>query len=264
MKKKAILRLLDSGLLTSEEEKLENYTELAFGLNMDMIYVEGSTFKMGATEEQGKATEKDEHPVRTVKMDSYYIGKHLITRRQWNLIMEPDSFFDDETSKTEEYPVCRVSWNEAQEFCARLSKKTGKRYVLPTEAQWEYAARGGKKSKGYKYAGSNNLDEVAWYKGNSGDGKYPIGCKKANELGIYDMNGNLFEWCSDWYSYGYYDYTDYDIDNPQGAEDGSYRVCRGGSWRSDAENCRVSKRDAEYPHIRDSYFCIGFRVAVLL
>ena len=164
-----------------------------------------------------------------------------------------------------DYPMYYVSWEDAREFCRRLSEATGKKYVLPTEAQWEYAARGGKKSKGYKYSGSDDIDEVAWYRINSyyiGEshpdyGTHRVGTKKANELGIYDMSGNVWEWCWDWYG----DYDKDDTDNPQGSFRGDNRVERGGGWRFNAGECRVSYRRGCY--YRDRYGYLGFRVVRL-
>ena len=157
----------------------------------------------------------------------------------------------------DDYPVEKVSWDNVQEFIAKLNELTGKKYALPTEAQWEYAARGGEKSKGYKYSGSNDLDEVAWYDSNSNNATNPVGMKAPNELGIYDMTGNVWEWCQDWYD----EYSsDAQID-PVGSEDGSYRVFRGGSWFNDARRCRVSFRSETEPDNR--YFYLGFRLVLL-
>ena len=149
-------------------------------------------------------------------------------------------------------PVELVSWNDAQEFIKRLNEKTNKNYRLPTEAEWEYAARGGSQSRKYKYSGSNNIDEVAWYKGNSGSRTHPVGMKKANELGIYDMSGNVWEWVNGWYG----KYSSSPQTNPQG----SYRVIRGGGWGSDAGNARVSHRSFTAPG--DRYCALGFRLAL--
>ena len=159
----------------------------------------------------------------------------------------------------DDYPMYYVSWNEAQKFVSKLSELTGKKYVLPTEAQWEYAARGGVKSRGYKYSGSNTIDGVAWYWGNSEE-KYStssVGTKLPNELGIYDMSGNVCEWCSDWYS----DYSDVSQTDPTGPSSGSCRVVRGGSWDYIAGDCRVSFRSDGYPDTR--YSILGFRVALV-
>ena len=144
------------------------------------------------------------------------------------------------------------------EFCRLLSNKTGKTYTLPTEAQWEYAARGGKRAEGTKYAGSYMIDAVAWYTDNSGSSTHPCGTKRANALGIYDMSGNVWEWCKDWYSSSY---TSYDTNNPTGASSGSYRVGRGGSWDGNATGCRVANRSYSSPGDRNNH--LGFRVVLL-
>ncbi len=165
-----------------EPELQEDYTETAFGISLEMVYVKGGTFEMGATAEQGDDAEDEERPVRTVRLDSYYIGKYEVTQAQWKAVMgttlkEQSNkagsneikvvFGHDVNGEGDNYPMYYVSWEEAQTFCQKLSEKTGKKYVLPTEAQWEYAARGGNKSQHYKYAGSNDIDEVAWYWNNS-------------------------------------------------------------------------------------------------
>ncbi|MCM1531398.1 MAG: formylglycine-generating enzyme family protein [Bacteroides sp.] len=235
-------------------ELLENFTETALGMNLEMVYVEGGTFQMGATEEQGSDAGDSEKPVRTVKLDSYHIGRYEVTQAQWKAVMgtNPSKFSGSNL------PVEQVSWEEAQAFCEKLSALTGKNYVLPTEAQWEYAARGGNKSAGYKYAGSNDLDEVGWYGANSQKSTHPVGMKKANELGIYDMSGNVEEWCSDWHADSY---DENDTDNPAGPASGAFRVRRGGSWDGVAWYCRVSYRYFGLPGGRSSG--LGFRVALL-
>ena len=153
-------------------------------------------------------------------------------------------------------PVEQVAWNDCQEFIRKLNQKTGKNFRLPTEAEWEYAARGGKKSNGYKYAGSNDIGSVAWYTNNSDSKTHPVKGKSPNELGLYDMSGNVWEWCSDWYG----SYSSGSQTNPQGPSSGSLRVLRGGSWRSNAGYCRVSYRYFGGPGNR--YFDSGFRLAL--
>ena len=243
----------------------QNYTESAFGINMKMVYVEGGSYNMGCTGEQGGDCGDDEKTVRYVTVSDFYIGQFEITQAQWQAVMGTSVY--QQQSKAggsstygtgNDYPMYYVSWEEAKEFCRRLSQQTGKTYRLPTEAEWEYAARGGNKTQNSKYAGGFSLDYVGWYDGNSGSKTHAVGTTKgANELGIYDMSGNVYEWCEDWYG----DYRSYDTDNPKGPSSGSSRVFRGGSWNSSARYCRVSFRDGSSPGSRGSF--LGFRVVCL-
>lgn len=243
----------------------QDFTEEAWGINMKMIWVEGGEFLMGCTSEQGGNCMDDEKNVRRVTVDGFYIGMLELTQSQWEKVVGTSIY--QQKSKVGEnstygvgpdYPMYYVSWEEAMEFCRLLSNKTGKTYTLPTEAQWEYAARGGKKADGTKYAGSNMIDAVAWYGDNSGSSTHPCGTKRANALGIYDMSGNVYEWCKDWYRSSY---TSYDTNNPTGPSSGSYRVIRGSGWGSIAPDCRVAIRNYGSPGYRDNYF--GFRVVLL-
>lgn len=219
----------------------------------DMVKVEGGTFTMGATSEQGKDAHDNEKQAHQVTLSDYYIGKYEVTQELWTAVMgsNPSRF-----TGTNNLPVETVSWNDCQQFIDRLNSMTGLRFRLPTEAEWEYAARGGNKSKGYKYSGSNNVKEVAWYEKNSGRGTHAVGTKQPNELGIYDMSGNVLEWCSDWYG----NYSSSSQTNPTGPTSGSYRVLRGGSWNHIARGCRVSFRSYDNPYDR---FNIGFRLVVV-
>lgn len=241
--------------------------ETVSGLSFEMVYVKGGTFRMGATEEQGEDAFDREKPVHSVTLSDYYIGKYEVTQGLWEAVM--GTTLEEERDKEgkdlplygqgADYPMYYVNWEEAHAFVKKLSDMTGKNYVLPTEAQWEYAARGGVKSKGYKYSGSNEIDDVAWYWENS-ERKYagsPVGTKRPNELGIYDMSGNVWEWCSDWYG----SYSEAPQTNPAGPENGAFGVVRGGSWYNPARDCRVSCRDDSYPG--DGNFDLGFRVALL-
>lgn len=223
----------------------DDFTIRVNGVSFDMVYVEGGTFTMGATEEQGSEAEVDEKPAHQVTVSDFYIGKYVVTQAQWKAVMgsNPSNW------KGDDLPVENVSWNDIQEFLRKLNAKTGRRYRLPTEAEWEYAARGGNKSRGYKYSGDNNIDAVAWYDGNSGKRIHPVGRKSPNELGLYDMSGNVWEWCQDWYdSYSGSDQTD-----PAGPSAGSIRVLRGGCWFSSAELCRVANRFSYAPVNRNSH-----------
>ena len=222
---------------------------------MEMILVEGGTFMMGATSEQTEDCFEDEIPVHEVTLSDFYIGKFLVTQKEWQEVMgdNPSHF------KGDDLPVERVSWKEIRYFLEELNAKTGKTYRLPTEAEWEYAARGGASSRGYKYAGSNSLDEVAWYDGNSSASTHPVGQKKANELGLYDMSGNVWEWCADDWHDNYSNAPSNSrawIDSPRASD----RVYRGGSWLSSALLCRVSTRNGNTLLCRDGN--LGFRLAM--
>lgn len=243
----------------------ENYVEDAqCGLNMKMVYVEGGSYKFGRSEYS-----------QEVSLDDFWIGECEVTQAQWSAIMGSSIRYQSEKSNMQtgearplrgegsNYPMYYVSYYEAKEFCRKLSQLTGRKYDLPTEAQWEFAARGGNNNDEYAYSGSNSLAEVAWYDMNSKTSSHPVKSLRPNKLGIYDMSGNLREWCSDWYSEGVY----LDKKNPKGPEYGTIRVVRGGSWRWDGCECFVwwrdfDRRDKEQnPAYSTSY--IGFRVVCL-
>lgn len=233
--------------------KLKKGPDIKKIAGMELIKVEGGCFDMGCTSEQSNCGD-DEKPVHEVCVDDFYMSKTEVTQKQWREVMgnNPSSF-----DGCDNCPVERVSWNYVQKFIKKLNQKTNGNYRLPTESEWEYAARGGKKSRGYKYGGSNSIDRVAWYDGNSGSKTHPVGTKQPNELGLYDMSGNVWEWCSDWYDSDYYGNSR--RDNPQGPSSGSPRVGRGGSWRNRARYCRVAYRFLHSPD--DSYFYLGFRLS---
>ena len=212
-------------------------------VQFEMVYVEGGTFRMGATEEQGRDAWDNEKPVHRVTLSSYLIGKHEVTQALWEAVMGSNP---SENNQGGGYPVVNVSWFDCQEFIGELNARTGMTFRLPTEAEWEYAARGGSRSKGYKYAGSNNLNKAGWYRSNSGRHTYPVGLKKPNELGLYDMSGNVLEWCQD----GYGGYTDEAQTNPTGPQSGGHRVLRGGSFWYNARYCGVSGRNYGDPGSR--------------
>ena len=211
-----------------------NGTLTVNGIKYNMVWVEGGTFRMGATPEQGSDAESDEKPVHSVTLSGYYIGKTEVTQALWKAVMgsNPSRF------KGDNLPVEWISWNDCQEFIRKLNALTGQHFRLPTEAEWEFACRGGNNSRGYKYSGSNYIDNVAWYDGNSGKKTYSLATKLPNELGIYDMSGNVMEWCSDWYE----KYSSGAQANPKGPYDGSCRVFRGGRWDGSASGCRSSVR----------------------
>ena len=216
----------------------------------NMVYVEGGTFTMGATLEQGSDADDEEKPTHQVTLKGFYICKYEVTQAEWKAVMgeNPSDF------KGDNLPVERVSWFDCQEFIRKLNELTGKNFRLPTEAEWEYAARGGRRSYGAKYAGDNDIDNVAWYDANSNSTTHPVGTKRANELGLYDMSGNVYEWCQD--SYG--DYSSASQTNPTGPGSGDGRVLRGGSWYGFAWDCRLSCRFGNIPDYRDD--CIGLRL----
>ena len=229
-----------------------NGTLTVNGIKYSMVWVEGGTFRMGATSEQGSDAYSDEKPVHSVTLSGYYIGKTEVTQALWKVVMGSNP----SSCKGDNLPVEQVSWNDCQKFIRKLNSLTGQNFRLPTEAEWEFACRGGNNSRGYKYSGSNYIDNVAWYDGNSGDKTHPVGTKAPNELGIYDMTGNVWEWCADWYG----DYSSGAQTNPKGPYDGSDRVCRGGGWGSLARLCRSSNRSYSYPTYRDG--SLGLRLAL--
>ena len=222
------------------------------GITIDMVKVEAGTFIMGATSEMENpySWEKTVHQVTLT--NDYYIGKYEVTQALWQSVMgsNPSEF------KGDNLPVEQVSWNDGQEFISKLNRMTGRKFRLPTEAEWEYAARGGKKSRGYQYSGSSNISDVAWYDGNSGSKTHPVGTKQANELGIYDMTGNVWEWCQDRYG----SYVSSSQKNPTGTVRGSNRVYRGGGWDIFAWSCRLSCRNYGPPYFRYDY--LGLRLVL--
>ncbi len=227
-------------------------TFIVNGVSFNMIKVEGGTFTMGATSEQGSDAYDREKPAHSVTLSDYSIGETEVTQELWEAVMGSNpSYF-----KGDKNPVEQVSWDDCQTFIKKLNSLTGQSFRLPTEAEWEYAARGGKKSNGYKYSGSNTLGNVAWYTDNSRKKTHPVKTKQANELGLYDMSGNVFEWCSDWFD----SYSRSSQVNPQGPSSGSSRVDRGGGWSEDAWTSRVSYRSHCLPGFRSSD--LGFRLAL--
>jgi len=236
---------------------------------IEMVFVQGGSFTMGCTNEQGDDCSDWEKPARKVTVYSFNIGKYPVTQGQWKAVMgnNPSQF-----SKGDNYPVENVSYEDALEFIFKLSVLTGKRYRLPEEREWEYAARGGSKSKGYKFSGSNNMNDVGWHEGNSGESTHPVGAKQPNELGIYDMSGNVWEWCSDW-NQPYPGYKDNSTAGKLqelmelmggGGEKTEYprveRIVRGGSWYSKAKECRVPTRGMTIPQLEDNG--LGFRLVL--
>ena len=220
-------------------------------MTIAMTYVQGGTFTMGCTSEQGGDCVGDEKPSRQITLSSFNIGTYEITQAQWVAVMNgnPSHF------KGNDLPVEMVSWTDVQEFIRKLNAATGMEYRLPTEAEWEYAARGGAQSRGSKYSGGSNVSDVAWFINNSGGKTHPVGSKQPNELGIYDMSGNVHEWCSDWYG----NYSGGAQTNPQGHSSGSRYVNRGGSWDRGASGCRVAIRNDGAADARFNF--LGLRLA---
>ena len=230
------------------------------GVTFKMVYVDGGTFTMGATSEQESDAYDNEEPAHQVTLSSYYIGETEVTQELWQAVMgsNPSNFSGSRK------PVENVSWDDCQEFIRKLNSLTGQKFRLPTEAEWEYAARGGNESRGYKYSGSNTLSNVAWYWDNipsqksetTGYGTQNVATKSPNELGLYDMSGNVWEWCQDRFG----SYSSGSQTNPTGPSSGSSRVRRGGSWGSSARGCRVSIRGYGSPG--GMFNILGLRLAL--
>ena len=235
-------------------DSLQVITVKANGVEIRMQRVEGGSFVMGATPEQYDRDTYTDKPAHLVFLSPYYMAATEVTNRLWQAVMPDCEMLGP--SGYPMHPVSFVSWIDAQEFVRRLDSLTGYPFRLPTEAEWEYAARGGKKSKGYKFSGGNDIDDVAWYDDNSGNWTHDVATKRANELGLYDMSGNVWEWCQDWLD----PYSSNCQTNPKGAPSGSYRVSRGGSWNGSARGCRVSYRSSPAPSHR--YYSLGLRLAL--
>ena len=251
------LRFDDGEIDTPPDDPVETETFTVNGVSFNMVAVEGGTFWMGASDDDGEASSR-ERPRHEVTLSSFAIGQTEVTQALWTAVMggNPSSY------QGSDHPVEQVSWDDCQEFISRLNTLTGRTFRLPTEAEWEYAARGGQNSHGYKYAGSNDIEEVAWYENNAYyvevRGTRPIAQMKANELGLYDMSGNVYEWCQDWYNSNYY--SNSPAVNPCNTSEASYRMRRGGGWYSEAEYCRVSDRSFSNPDYRNNN--IGLRLAL--
>lgn len=257
-------------------------------LEPDMIPIPGGTFTMGGTSEQGSDSFENEKPMHMVTVDDYLLGHTPVTLAQFRKFIEATGYKTDadkggssvvytggkweikkgvswrcdtkgevRPATEDNHPVIHISWNDAVAYCTWLSKETGQEFRLPTEAEWEFAARGGNKTQRFKYAGGNDLDKVGWFTNNTKDtGTRAVANKQPNELGLYDMSGNVWEWCADWYG----NYTEGSSTNPTGPASGSLRVLRGGSWSLDARYCRVTHRSNYTPGNRGSG--IGFRLCL--
>lgn len=248
--------LLESVKLASQISPTSYNKEISIpvkdGITIEMVKVEAGTFMMGATPEMDNAW-NDEKPVHQVTLtQDYYLGKYEVTQALWQAVMGNNpSYF-----KGDNLPVEQISWNDCQEFIEKLSNITSRKFRLPTEAEWEYAARGGKKGRGYRYSGSDNLADVAWYEGNSNGMPQPVGTKQMNELGIYDMTGNISEWCQDWFG----EYSTSCQTNPIGVGSGMHHVDRGGNWYCKSGGCRSSNRSHYEPEECKKF--LGFRLAL--
>ncbi len=241
----------------------EDATKQNDPFNGQMVLVRGGTFTMGCTSEQGSDCFDDEKPAHQVTLSDFYIGKYEVTQAHWQQVMGASASLSNPSyfKGCDNCPVENVSWNDIQEFIRNLDQQTGKRYRLPTEAEWEFAARGGSAGSATKYAGSNTIGDVAWYTNNSyikTNNSYktqPVGQKRPNELGLYDMSGNVWERCSDWYG----SYSTVSQTNPEGPSSGSYRVRRGGCFFHSPRGSRVSCRSWNEQETRHG--AIGFRLA---
>jgi formylglycine-generating enzyme required for sulfatase activity len=257
-------------ILKSESHKTQQY-DIGDGVSIDMVYIQGGSFLMGSPDDE-KGRGDFEGPVHTVELDGFWMSKFPVTQAQYHTIMEsnPSNFqkkivlskgflgFGRDVKKeiNPNHPVENVSWNDAMEFCRKLSQRTGKTFTLPTEAQWEYACRAGTTTRFYFGDDENRLGEYAWFYGNSNSQTHPVGQKTPNAWGLYDMHGNVFEWCLDWYG----SYTSGTKRNPVGPGSGSNRVGRGGCWYRDARGCRSANRDWDAPSLTD--YNLGFRLVI--
>ena len=234
---------------TSQINEQQTYTDPV--TKMEFVKVKGDCYEMGDTFGDGQS---DERPVHKVCVDNFYIGKYEVTQREWKKIMgsNPSGF----KSCGDYCPVERVSWNDVQEFIRELNNKPNRNFRLPTEAEWEFAARSGGKNE--KYSGGDDADSVAWYWNNSNETTHPVGQKEANELGIYDMSGNVWEWCLDRYDENYYNISHQN--NPQGPDNGSTYVLRGGGWKNYPKDTRTTNRSQHKSYYR--YYNLGFRLAI--
>lgn len=243
---------LNNQVASSRSGNNSSLSPIIQNLINNMVFVEGGNFTMGATPEQRHYAESVENIPHQVLLSSFSIGKFEVTQEEWESVMGNNP----SREKGAKMPVTNISWNDCKEFIQKLNNITGKKFRLPTEAEWEYAARGGKFSKGYKYAGSNIYNNVAWNEENSDSRLHKVGNKQSNELGLYDMSGNVEEWCYDWYG----SYNSASQNNPMGPKSGNYHICRGGSYYGSYMCCFVSYRKCETPGSQSIY--LGFRLAL--
>lgn len=247
-------------LFLSEIEEMEKYDEamkniqipVKNGITIDMVRVKSGRLVMGATREMGSRFNSEIPRHEVAITENFYIGKYEVTQALWKAVMGTNpSFF-----KGDNLPVENVSWNECKAFITKLNRLTGKRFRLPTEAEWEYAAYGGPENQGYMFSGGNDQTKVACYVGNSNGKTKPVGSKQPNELGIYDMSGNVAEWCQDWFG----KYTSGLKTNPKGPSSGTLKIYRGGSYKSDAWYVNCIYRSKANTNTKQN--SIGFRLAL--
>lgn len=215
----------------------------------NMVYVQGGTFTMGRTSSKAYWCDDSDQPAHQVTVGSFYICKYEVTQKLWKAFMGNNPSW----TKADNMPVEWVNWVTAQKFIRKLNAFSGKKFRLPTEAEWEYAARGGNRSHNYLYSGSDDINAVAWWKDNSGDKLHPVGTKRPNELGLYDMTGNAYEWCSDWQE----PYQSGAQTNPKGPQTGDWKVMRGGNQSSSESESGVMTRSQCMPDIAT---CCGLRL----
>jgi len=247
----------------------KNFTFSVNNISFEMIFVEGGEFVMGCTQEQSDCF-NNEKPAHKVSLSDFYMAKYPITQKLWYVVMgssiqQQRSLSERNTlcGEGDDYPMYFINYEECEAFCTKLNKllsdklPEGYKFKLPTEAQWEHAARGGRRSNGYRYSGGNGLNNFAWNYDNSNKTTHSVGKKMPNELGIYDMSGNVWEWCSDWYDVNYYGISP--LIDPKGPDSGTLRVMRGGAWNEPAARCRVSNRGSSASYRLNR---IGFRICL--
>lgn len=247
-KDSTLISLMDKSLNVEVAVSPKDTTITVGGVSFEMKYVRGGIFQMGSKDDWSG----DEKPVHTVKLSGYYICKTEVTQALWMVVTNSNP----SEHKGDDLPVENVNWNDCQMFIGKLNQLTGLQFCLPTEAQWEFAARGGNKSRRYKYSGSNDVEKVAWCSGISSGTAHPVGSKQENELGLYDMSGNVWEWCSDWFGH----YPSSLQKNPTGSSSGAGRVLRGGSYSSGERSCISTYRYHNDP--KSNYVSFGFRLAL--
>lgn len=253
-----------AGALSAQTQGSVNRVFNVNQVPLKMVFVKGGEMQLGCVDNRDDSCRARELPVHTVTLTDFYIGETEVTQEQWMAVMGRDN--NPSYRKGNLLPVERVSWDDCHRFVNRLNKyladelPQGYRFALPSEAQWEYASRGGLKNANNRYSGSNNLAQVSWYYDNSDLRTHDVRIKTANELGIFDMSGNVWEWCEDWFNEEFYaqntEWTD-----PMNNQEATYRVQRGGSWNFAAPYHRCATRDRGSMHSR--YEDCGFRVALV-